>query len=93
VKLYWSATVYDRETHALIRDQKWSSRSSHSSGLQKNPDGSVDLYFSSNAPTGKESNWIPTKADGKFEVLFRLYGPEKPFFDKAWKLPDVEKVK
>ena len=26
VKLYWSATVYDRATHALIRDQPWSSR-------------------------------------------------------------------
>jgi len=25
-------------------------------------------------------------------VLFRLYGPEKPFFDKAWVLPDIEKV-
>jgi hypothetical protein len=29
VKLYWSATVYDRATHALIRDMKWPSRSSN----------------------------------------------------------------
>ena len=43
--------------------------------------------------TGKESNWVPTSAEGKFEVLFRFYGPEKPFFDKTWKLPDIEKVK
>ena len=35
---------------------------------------------------------MPTNANGKFEVLFRLYGPEKPFFDKAWVLPDIEKV-
>ena len=28
VKLYWSATAYDRHTHALIRDQRWSSRAS-----------------------------------------------------------------
>ena len=28
VRLDWSATVYDRATHALIRDMKWSSRSS-----------------------------------------------------------------
>jgi hypothetical protein len=28
-----------------------------------------------------------------FEVLFRVYGPEKPFFDKTWKLPDSERVK
>jgi hypothetical protein len=25
-------------------------------------------------------------------VLFRLYGPEKSFFDKKWVLPDIEKV-
>jgi hypothetical protein len=23
--------------------------------------------------------------------MFRLYGPKQEFFDKAWKLPDVEK--
>ena len=36
--------------------------------------------------------WIPTKADGQFEVLFRFCGPEKPLFDKTWKLPDIEKA-
>jgi len=24
--------------------------------------------------------------------MFRLYGPTKGFFDKAWALPDVEKI-
>jgi len=24
--------------------------------------------------------------------MFRLYAPTKALFDKAWKLPDVEKV-
>ena len=93
VKQYWSATVYDRETHALIRDVSCVSRSSQTPGLQKNADGSVDIYFGPKAPAGKESNWVPTSADGNFEVLFRLYGPEKPLFDKTWKLPDIEKMK
>jgi hypothetical protein len=43
-------------------------------------------------PTGKESNWVPTRMDGEFEVLFRFYAPEKPLFDKTWKLPDIERV-
>ena len=43
-------------------------------------------------PPGKESNWVPTDPNGKFEVLFRFYGPQKPLFDKTWKLPDIEKV-
>jgi hypothetical protein len=93
VKLYWSATAYDRTTHALIRNMKWASHSSQSPTLQKNADGSVDIYFGPQAPDGKESNWVPTSADGQFEVLFRLYGPEKPLFDKTWKLPDITLVK
>jgi hypothetical protein len=93
VNLYWSAVAYDGNTHALIRNTKWSSRSSQTSGLQKNADGSADIYFGPKAPSGKESNWIPTSADGKFEVLFRFYGPEKALFDKTWVLPDIEKVK
>src|SRR5882724_6706153 len=92
VKQYWSATAYDRATHALIRNLPWSSRSSQTPGIKKNADGSVDIYFGPKAPAGKESNWIPTSTEGKFEVLFRLYGPEKPLFDKTWKLPDIEKA-
>jgi hypothetical protein len=83
VTLYWSATVYDRATHALIRGMPYSSRASNSVGLQANADGSADVYFAPRAPAGKESNWVPTSASGKFE---------KPLFDKTWKLPDIEKV-
>ena len=92
VKLYWSAVVYDRTTHALIREMKWFSRSSNTPGLQINPDESIDIYFGPKAPAGKESNWIPTSAQGQFEVLFRFYGPQEALFNKTWKLPDIEKV-
>ena len=73
-------------------DQKWSGWSSLSPAIQKNADGSVDVYFGPVAPAGKESNWVPTSANGKFEILFRLYGPQKPLFDKTWRLPDIEQV-
>ena len=93
VTQYWSATAYDRATHALIRNLKRPSRSSQNVGLQKNANGSVDVYFGPRAPKGKESNWVPTRAGGKFEVLFRIYGPEKSFFEKKWTLPDIEELK
>jgi hypothetical protein len=92
VTQYWSATAYDRATHALIRYQRRSSRSSQNPELQKNPDGSADVYFGPKAPSGKESNWVPTSTHGMFEVLFRFYGPEKALFDKTWTLPDIEKI-
>jgi hypothetical protein len=92
VSQYWSATVYDRDTHAFIRNMAHPDRSSQTPGLQKNGDGSVDVYFGPQAPAGKDSNWVPTDPGGGFEVLFRLHGPQKPFFDKVWKLPDIEKA-
>src|SRR5689334_20865734 len=92
VKQFWSATTYDRATHGLIRNLPRSSRSSQSPELQKNADGSVDVYFAPKAPGGKDSNWVPTSANGQFEVLFRFYGPEKPLFEKTWKLPNIEKI-
>jgi hypothetical protein len=92
VKQYWSATAYDRETHALIREMPRAGRSSQSQGLQANADGSVDIWFGPKAPAGKENNWVPTSANGRFEVLFRFYGPEKPVFDKTWQLPDIERI-
>jgi hypothetical protein len=69
-----------------------SSVASISPGVRKNSDGSVDVFFGPKTLAGKETNSVPTDPNGKFELLFRLYGPEKPFFDKTWKLPDVEKL-
>jgi hypothetical protein len=93
VRQFWSATAYDRATHGLIRNPPSSSRSSLTPGLQKNADGSVEIYFAPKTPAGKESNWVPTKPGGEFEVLFRFYGPDKSLFEKTWQLPDIEKVK
>jgi hypothetical protein len=59
--------------------------------MKANAYGSVDVYFAPKPPAGLESDWIPTGED--FFPLFRLYGPEKPLFEKTWKLDDVEKVK
>jgi Protein of unknown function (DUF1214) len=51
-----------------------------------------DVYFGPKAPEGKEPNWVPSSTSNKFEVLFRLYGPEEPLFDKIWMLPDIERL-
>jgi hypothetical protein len=90
IEQYWSVTAYDRKTHALIRNMPRASRSSQILELQKNADGGVDLYFGPRAPQGKESNWVPTDPKRGFELMLRLYGPKKAFFDKVWVLPDVE---
>jgi hypothetical protein len=55
VRLYWSATVYDRATHSLIREMPKSAVSSLTPGLMKNADGSIEVYFGPKAPVGKGS--------------------------------------
>jgi hypothetical protein len=92
VRRFWSLTAYDVATHALIRDVPWGNRSSLTPGMQKSADGSVDIYFGPRAPRGKEANWIPTKAGGSYEVIFRFYGPEPAAIDKTWQLSDIEKT-
>jgi hypothetical protein len=93
VEQYWSLTAYDRQTHALIKNMNRASRASNAADLQKNTDGSVDLFIGPSAPAGKESNWIPADPAREFELMVRLYGPTRAFFDKQWKLSDVEQVK
>jgi len=92
VSLYWSATVYDRSTHALLRDQPRVSCASNDNQVQSNADRSVDVYFGPSPPSVGESNWVPTLANRTFEVLFRFYGPQPPLFDKTWRLSDIEEV-
>jgi hypothetical protein len=61
--------------------------------MHRNDDGSVDIYFGPKPPTGQVANWVPTMPGRGFFPWFRFYGPEKPLFEKTWKLPDLENVK
>jgi hypothetical protein len=91
-KDFWSAIVYSMRTKGFVEGVDRVGISSRDMDTLKiNDDGSVDLYFAPEAPSGLESNWIPTGED--FFLLFRLYGPDKSLFDKSWVLDDVEKVK
>jgi hypothetical protein len=37
-------------------------------------------------------NWLKTVGQDGWFVIFRLYAPTQPFFDKAWALPDFETI-
>ena len=57
IEQYWSVTAYDQETHALIRGVARPSLASNDTAVQKNPDGSTDVYLGPKArpasnPTG-----------------------------------------
>jgi hypothetical protein len=91
-KQYWSVTVYDWDTAGFIREAPVISLDSYNMQTRKNSDGSVDIYFSSQTPSGQENNWVATAKGATWFVIFRLYGPDKSFFDKSWKMSDIEKA-
>jgi hypothetical protein len=92
IKLFWSVTVYDVDTRALIlNEQKIADRSSRMD-LSKNKDGSVDIHCRPKAPVGFEKNWIPTVPGKNWFAYFRFYEPTEAYFDRSWPLPDFEQV-
>jgi hypothetical protein len=92
VEQFWSFSVYDVETRSLL-DSGTRSDVSSRMDLTLNEDGSVDLYFGPEAPEGLENNWVKTIPGRGWFTYFRLYGPTQGFFDRAWTLNDIEKVK
>ena len=91
-KDFWSVIVYSMKTKGFVEGVDRVGLSSvNLETMKRNADGTVDVFFAPAAPTGMESNWVPTGED--FFVMFRLYGPDKPLFEKTWTLADVEKVR
>lgn len=89
---FWSVTLYDLETRALLQNKQQRADISSKTKPIENEDGSVDLYFGPTAPKGKERNWIPTVPGKAWFAYFRFYAPLEPFFKKEWPLPSIQPV-
>ena len=89
-KDFWSFTLYDNQTRAMLQtDERFPGLSS----VEKTPpvpneDGSYDIYFGPESPEGMENNWIQSIPNKGWNMLFRLYGPLEPWFDKSWRPSD-----
>jgi len=93
VNNFWSVLVYDTQTRSMLQtDQEWPSVTSQDENLVRNADGSTDVYFGPEPPT-EPGNWIQTVAGKSWFTIFRLYGPLEAWFDKTWRLPEVERVR
>jgi hypothetical protein len=89
--LFWSVTVYDAETRSQIntdQDQVALLEVNNKGGSE-----TADLYFGTQAPAGREGQWIKAIRDKGWFVYFRIYGPEQPAFDGTWRRGDFEQVK
>ena len=90
---FWSVTAYEVSTRTLINNEYEVADRSSRMDLTMNADGSVDIYFGPDKPSGaKAKNWIPTEAGRAWFPYFRLYSPKAAFLDRSWVLPDIEKT-
>jgi hypothetical protein len=94
VKQFWALNIYDFATWAFIYspEERVGLSAYDKPKMKMNDDGSVDVYFGPEGPKGLESNWIPTQ--GKRPVpIIRIYGGEERYWNRSFKMPDVELLK
>ena len=70
---FWSVTAYG-EDDFLIDNPIDRYCLNDRSGLKQNPDGSVDIILSKDAPEDT-TNWLPV-GEGKFHLFLRIYKPD-----------------
>ena len=93
-KDFWAITMYDTQTRSQLQtDQQFPTKGSQDEGIKTNADGSMDIYFSPEAPKGMEGNWLQTIPGKSWFIALRIYGPEQPWIDQSWRPGEIELVK
>ena len=77
---------------SLQTSQAFPTVGSLTKGMDKNADGSYDVFFGPEAPAGKEGNWLDTKPGQTWFAILRMYGPLEPWLDKTWRPSEIEPV-
>ena len=88
---FWSLTMTDVVGFMVSNPIDRYSVGSRTS-LAPNADGSIDIYIQRTAPTGHESNWLPTPA-GNFKLMLRAYLPGRAVLDGEYHVPPVKRVR
>lgn len=93
-KAFWAVTLYNITDGSMPETPQLMPSTNGYEKVEKNNDGSIDLYFGPAKPEGVgEKNWIQTIEGRDFIAVIRLYGADIAFYDQTWKPDDVVKLK
>ena len=97
-RAFWSLILYDNQSRSMLqtpqRFPRAGSQNYPSPAAEANADGSTTIYISPKQPKDvKRGNWIQTDPEKGWFVILRLYSPLEPFFTKAWRPSEIERVK
>ncbi len=95
---FWSFTLYDNQTRSMLvtpqRFPRAGSQSYPSPAAVANADGSTTVHFAPEQPARvANGNWIQTMPGKGYFPCLRLYSPLQSFFDKTWRVGEVEPQK
>ena len=89
---FWSLSAYEgREFYLIPNPINRYAIGTVTSGLQYNPDGSLEIQLQKNAPERGTSNWLPV-AGGPFHLILRTYQPQPALISGDYRPPALQKV-
>lgn len=91
---FWSLTLYGPDHFFTANAINRFAIGDRTPGLTFNADGSLDIYIQSDAPEGREDNWLPAPPasgpdHGAFTLMLRFYLPEQTVLDGTYAYPSV----
>lgn len=98
--VFWSVTLYGEPSKFMapniinrfvINSYDLSERT-----IEKNADGSLDIFIQRNQPTDEKEkkNWLPAPANEEhFSLAIRIYWPDKDTLEGKWNAPIIERRK
>ena len=89
---FWSLSMYERTPEGRLFFTANSidryAIGDRTAGLKPNPDGSLQLLIGTQAPAGREGNWLPAPS-GPFVITLRVYLPT-PALAQGWRVPALK---
>jgi hypothetical protein len=88
VRAFWSLTLYDPAGYFFTNPLERYALGDRDS-LERNPDGSLDLYIQHDPPGGsKDRNWLPAP-EGGFNLTLRIFWPKQEALKGRWNPPPI----
>jgi hypothetical protein len=92
---FWSLTLYDNQTRSMLQTPQMYPRAGSqaypSPAAEAAADGTTTVWFSPTQPEGvARGNWIQTMPGKGWFTILRLYSPLPTFFDKSWRIGEIE---
>jgi hypothetical protein len=90
---FWSVVIYHNDTRCMIENAQGKTEVNSRQQLVADEGGAVRLVFAPAKPDSvPAANWIQTNPGKGFFACLRLHAPAEPFFDRSWKVGDIEEA-